>query len=336
MIKQIIYIVVFIFWILSYSYSILTPSLLLGLTNNLNLVKQLSQTLISNILINGFNYDILINTKNDINLMNSNPDLIDILICNHVSSMDFLIILTFLQSININNFNFVLKKEIEYIPGFGLIMYANSDIKLNRDWNLDKINLEKQVDNIINNNINKKQVILIFPEGTRLTTKKLLDGQQYSMKNNLNIFNNLLVPKSKGLWFLINALKNKNKLGNIWDITIAIPNILNKTSKSNGIIEGIKYKNIYLNITLINLLEEYKNQDKIKEWLLNLWINKDNYLDNYKENVYKKLEINDFKFNDLALITLICIMFIFLFNDNGKYYLLSSFILSYILILLKL
>jgi 1-acyl-sn-glycerol-3-phosphate acyltransferase len=73
-------------------------------------------------------------TDKNINyLINQNPELIDIVICNHVSTIDFLIVMAYLQKFNISGYNFVLKNEIIYTPGFGFIMYASQDIKLNRN-----------------------------------------------------------------------------------------------------------------------------------------------------------------------------------------------------------
>jgi len=338
MIKQLIFIVSFVYWVLSYSYTILTPSVLLSNNHLVNFAKELSQTYNSFMLNDGFDMELYMDTSsvNFKNTMNMNPDLIDVLICNHVSTLDFLIVMSLLQTVNISGFNFVLKNEIIYAPGFGYIMYANSDIKLNRSWEKDKETFGKQIDRLIKNSNGTKQVILIFPEGTRLTSKKLKEGQEFSVKNNIQVFNNLLVPKTKGLWYLINYLKEKKKLGRVWDITLAIPKFIGKSAYMTDVI-GKSLGPVYFNIRQLDIPDQTQDLENFKNWFLKNWKIKDDFMQFYKNLVYQKIEIEDKKYIQMAFITIICLLTSLLMtNKYGRYYLIISLVLSYVLILFKL
>ena len=60
---------------------------------------------------------------------------------------------------------------------------------------------------------------------------------------------------------------------------------------------------------------------------------KDEFLKNYKKYIYKKLEFNDPKYRHIALIVLISLIFSLLISFKyGRYYLILSFVISYILI----
>jgi 1-acyl-sn-glycerol-3-phosphate acyltransferase len=330
-------------WILSYSYLLITPSILLSNNYILEQVKEISQTFSTIMLSDSFKIDFFMakTEKNVEQLINQNTDLIDIMICNHVSTIDFLIIMAYLQNFNLGSYNFVIKNEITYTPGFGLIMYASSDIKLNRNWEKDKKILDKQIDKIKNNKKqidkiknNKKQIIIIFPEGTRFNEIKLKEAQKFSMSTNIPIFNNLLVPKTKGLYHIINHLDKTNKLGRIWDLTLAIPKFLKKSAYITDII-GQPINSVY---GIFRELEKnkYQDLDNFKTWFFEKWKTKDDFLQNYKNFIYEKITQNNYNFMHIVIIILVILLgCLTLTNKYGRYYLLLSFILSYLLIIFK-
>lgn len=322
-------------WILSYSYLLITPSILLSNKYILEQVKKISQTFSTIMLSDSFKVDFFMakTEKNVEQLINQNTDLIDIMICNHVSTIDFLIIMAYLQNFKIGSYNFVIKNEITYTPGFGLIMYASSDIKLNRNWEKDKKILGNQIDKIKNN---KKQIIIIFPEGTRLNETKLKEGQQFSTSTNIPIFNNLLVPKTKGLYYIINHLDKTNKLGRIWDLTLAIPKFLKKSAYITDII-GQPIKSVYGIFRELELEKnKYQDLDNFKTWFFEKWKIKDDFLQNYKKFIYEKINQDNYNFIHIAIVILVILLGCFtLTNKYGRYYLLLSFVLSYFLIVFK-
>jgi 1-acyl-sn-glycerol-3-phosphate acyltransferase len=226
------FLITFIYWVMAYSYVVLTPSILLSNDYLIKYVKKLSQTLTIFTLIYGFKSEFyLTSTQQNIKeLMNQNTDLVDIIVCNHITTIDFLIVIAYLKYLNISNFNFILNYKVKHIAGFGLIMYANPDIKVFRNWELDQDNMQKQIQNFNTNVSSKKQVLIIFPEGTRYTKEKFEIAQEFSKSKGIPIYDHLLVPKARGLWFLINNFKKVNKLGRVWDITLTVPSMLGKSA----------------------------------------------------------------------------------------------------------
>jgi 1-acyl-sn-glycerol-3-phosphate acyltransferase len=325
-------------WILSYSYLLITPSFILSNNFILKQSKILSQSFSTMMLLDSYKIDFFMakSDKNIEQLIKQNPNLIDIIICNHISAIDFLIVMAYLQKFKIQNFNFVLKNEIIYIPGFGLIMYTNSDIKLNRKWDKDKDNLRKQINKIKVESNKDKQIILIFPEGTRLNKNKLNKAQKFSVDNNLPVFNNLLVPKTKGLWYLINYLKTSNKLGRVWDLTLVVPKFLGKstniikiTTQPIGPVYGI-FRELELD------KNNYQDLNQFKFWFLKNWKIKDNFLQNYKSFIYNKIILNDFKLIHIISIAIITLLgCISLTNKHTRRYIIISIMISYLFILFK-
>jgi len=338
LITQIIFLVTFTYWIIAYSYLVITPSILISNDYLIKLIKKLSQTLIVFTLIYGFKAEFyLTNTQQDIkHLMNQNTDLIDIIVCNHITTIDFLIVMVYLKYLDISAYNFILQYKVKHIFGFGLAIYANPDIKLFRNWEKDKDSLPKQIENFKTRVNSKKQILLIFPEGTRFTETKFKDAQEFSKSKNIPVYDHLLVPKARGLWFLLNSLKKSNKLGRIWDITLTVPIMLDgKSAYINNLI-GKSIGPIYGTIRELQLNCDYEDLEKFKIWLFNNWKIKDDFIKYYKNFIYKKLYFDNSKYKHLAIIITVCILFsLFLTNKYGRYYLLASVITGYLLIFLN-
>lgn len=338
--NQIFYICLLYYWILAYSCLIALPSRLIRNNSLLDYFKEQGQTFSNLILKYGFQPELYL-AKSDENIkekLNENPELIDIIVSNHVSTIDFLLILGYLSKFNISSYNFVLKNEITYIPGMGLIAYICPDIKLSRNWEQDRDNITNQLDEIIQINRNGKSIILIFPEGTRFSQEKLTQAQEFSSKNNLPTYDKLLVPKTKGLNLIINHLKQKNKLGRIWDCSLIIQKSFGKSAfltdligKPVGPVFGIfrELKTDFLN-------KDLPDSEKFKEWFLKNWKLKDNIIQLYENFIYEKIEL-EIDYLNILMISLIIILFTkLLFNEYGRYYIIAAIIISYLLIILKI
>jgi hypothetical protein len=75
----------------------------------------------------------------------------------------------------------------------------------------------------------------------------------------------------------------------------------------------------------------YDNGD-FKEWLLNEWKIKDNFITNYRDFIYKKM---DFKVNIMILLVslffTISVTIKLINNENMRYFMILSIILTYII-----
>jgi len=329
-IKQILFLILFYYFLIMYTLLLGVPALLLNNNKIINIVKKFGQDL-SIYIINNLNIKLfLAETEQEIQF--TNPDLIDVIVANHKSSIDFIILISLLKYLKIYNYNFVLKKDITLIPGLGFIMYTNDDITINRNWETDQDNINNQLNDLMKNDDNKKKVIIIFPEGTRYNNTKLIESQKFATENNYEPYNYLLFPKTKGLWFIINTLSNQNKLGKIWDLTIIYPNSIKNslylTDLTNKLLNSINFI-----IKEIKLPNNYQDKDIFKKWFLDIWKTKDDIIKNNKNIIYKKININ-YDLQSIKIINIInTIGFILLFNNNGRIYLLISLILSYILMI---
>lgn len=296
-------------WSFIYIYGLVVPSYFLP--------KKLSEPVIKTLRnmgqnISSLTMDVHLNENTDINFAKDNN--IDIVICNHTNMIDSLIVSSILKKYSINNFNFIYNSDTTLIPGLGLALYCSSDIKIHKkDWSDDKNLLSKQLEKISNSK--DKQVIIIFPEGSIINEKLKQKSIQFAKDNGVEPLENLLIPRAKGLFHLINTLKKSNKLGKIWDTTI--------------IIEDKKKYAIFGEIETPNT-DEY---DDFKRWLYNLWLQKDIVIKDYKLLNYDKIE------HEYTPEFYILLLVVFLFSlelissKYGRYYLLISFMIGYFIVI---
>jgi len=225
----------------------------------------------------GFNSDIYYNGD----IIESN-DKIDILIGNHFNYIDFIIYQGIFRQLSDKEIAFLYSKKIEKVPVIGRGFKYGNGLGLKKKIHLDIDNIKEYIKN--NNNI----VIILYPEGTRITDTKLKKSQMYSKENNLPIYNHLLYPKMKGIFTIINELKKHNKLGNIIDFTVKVEN----TNINDNTIKDYLSKKLGKTYIKINTykISDFDDYDNFKKWFNLIWTEKEKYLDNYKNYNYIKLD----------------------------------------------
>ena len=179
----------------------------------------------------------------------------NIIIANHNSFIDFILIFS-----NFTDTKFLYKKELDYIPIISHYLSLDNHIGVNRDY-------KKDIHKLINN---KHSKIALFPEGTRSNPTKIKQSKDFIIKNNLPFLKNLLYPRPKGLFYL---LQNPN-IKSLIDITILYSKnfntLFNLYPKSYLIIKEIPKHNIPIH-----------NYQKFKNYLFHLWIKKDKIISHF-------------------------------------------------------
>jgi len=293
MIKKIIFSIYLILIVISQSQILNLP-----IKNKHTISSHFLNNLYNNLYLvykNGFDSKIYLNG----NMLTSNK--IDIFICNHINYLDFLIPYSILDKSNKNTI-FLYSKYMDNLLFMGNLFKYSNNISLKKNINEDRHNILKNVKNLSNNHI-----IFLYPEGTRLSKKKLLDSKKYSKDNDLHSYDNLLYPKIKGLYTIIKILNKANKLGNIIDCTIKIDGL---NINDNGIKHLIKKDLGKTYVIIKNYKARYFEDYKIfKKWFIQIWDKKEEFLINYKR--YKYIEFNyELKISNIILTNLILTIFL--------------------------
>ena len=327
MIIKIIYMLVFALFLISFAQILTLGSYLFKSNNKMaDLSKNIMCSIIPSIYKNGFNSSIYYSG----NYIKTNK--IDIIISNHISSIDFMILVSLIRQHDDRNLYFLIKKNLVFTPGLGFIALSALDIKLNRKIEDDTDNIIKSLKKI------EKGIIVILPEGTRYDPKKYNDSCSYSKTNNLTVYQNTLYPKMKGLYKICEILTNENKMGNIIDMSIMIENLKNKKAHISQILST----NLGNTFGIINTYASPDNSnlssyDNFKSWFLPIWNNKDNILNcintSRDTNIYKMINIKQTS-SEYILLIFIVSLFLYLLKSN-PIYILYSFIITYLIVFIK-
>ncbi len=263
-------------------------------------------------------------------------DKVDIIIANHINISDFIMISVLLKKICNKNIHFVLSRQIIFkICYSGLLMHLSDDFFINRNFDKDILIIENTINNINNG------IILIYPEGNMLNEKSYKESITFCKENNLKQFNNLLYPKAKGLWNIINILKKQNKLGNLIDLTIILDKLKEKQKMCPSYLLSTKpFKseeydigNIYHIIKTYNLNKYIDNYDIFKNFLINIWRKKDKLLEgqNYKKLNYQEIKYEKNQIIKTLLFALIkiCIFIYLIIKTKGIIIPASILLLAY-------
>jgi 1-acyl-sn-glycerol-3-phosphate acyltransferase len=209
----------------------------------------------------------------------SDDNKIDLLVANHISTIDFLIIIVILCQFNIPNYYFVFKDSLIKIPIFGSLI--SDDIRITRNWENDEGLISDQLKNI------KNGTIIIYPEGTRYDNKKHKQSMEYCIQNKLPIYNYTLAPKAKGLHCMFSILSNSNRLGKIYDLTLIMPKYINKTMYLTKLLGASEIGDleVYIRELLFNKYD--LNYESFKKTLYKHWLSKNILIDLYLKNLSK-------------------------------------------------
>lgn len=327
MLNKILYLLLLFVIILCFTQTFLLGGYFLGKKEECSqIVKNICIDIFPGIYQNGMNSTIYFNGKYE----KSNK--IDIITCNHISTVDCLIYLSIIKQYDNRDIYFIAKKELVFTPGIGTIFYFNNDIKISRNIDNDRNNIINTIQKI--KNTNRSSIILILPEGTRYNEKKYKESVEFSQNNNLHKFKNLLYPKMKGIWLIYKSLEDMDCMGNIIDISVIIENIRNK----NGYLKDILTKKLGNTMSVISTYTppiNLENYEDFKNWFIEIWKIKDNILDNILTvndiNIYKKIDSSIKYSNYILLILIITMTLYFIYTTNFIYIPVSFFLTGVIM-----
>lgn len=140
-----------------------------------------------------------------------------IIICNHQAFADVVVMLQFSMLLRRpGDLKYFVKDSLKWLPGPGWSLWFYDSIFLKRNWDTDTRKIEKAFAHIKDYDLSF--LLMTFPEGTRQTPKKLAASQKYMRSLGIEPFQNVLCPRSKGLWATTQALGNR--IDAIYDLTI--------------------------------------------------------------------------------------------------------------------
>jgi len=208
-----------------------------------------------------------------------------LILANHQSWTDFYAIHTLAQKKSmLTRCRYFAKNSLRHIPLFGWAMVLAGMVMLKRNWMTDRIALEKTFGAMKER---KWPVWLItFAEGTRIKPTTLAESQEFSRKAGLPILTNVLIPRNKGFNACITALRGSH-IRHVYDLTIAYYPM---TIKPPTMLQIFCLKTIspfykfHVHVRRYDIDELPRGTQELNAWLLDRWVEKDQYLEGLKRD----------------------------------------------------
>lgn len=143
-----------------------------------------------------------------------------VVFCNHQSMADILVIFSLARKKHrLGDLKWFVKDILKYIPGIGWGMLFIDCLFVKRDWAADRDYIHRIFAKFKSQNI--PLWLLIFPEGTRFSTDKLLRSHTFAKERGLEPTTHVLLPRSKGFHASLDGLRDH--ITAVYDLTICYP-----------------------------------------------------------------------------------------------------------------
>ncbi|GAM22241.1 hypothetical protein SAMD00019534_054160 [Acytostelium subglobosum LB1] len=200
-----------------------------------------------------------------------------VIIMNHPSEIDWAYtwILGAMKN-SLGNIKIIMKDEIKYVPGVGWGCDCLGWIYITRDWAYDEKHLQHHLTK--DKDIGHRTWLTIFPEGTDMDEEKLAKSHAFAEKNGFPKFNNVLLPRVKGVHTSISSMRPE--LQAVYDLTIGYET---KPSIVSNLI-GTNPRKVDINIRRIPISNVPKEENETQDWLFKIFAEKEQLLEHLKKH----------------------------------------------------
>ena len=158
-------------------------------------------------------------------------------------------------------------------------MQILNHIFITRKWEQDRSEFQEKLNYI--NALDRRVQLLLFPEGGDFTHKSKARSDEYADQNHLPRYEYCLHPRTTGLVYVVNALKEKG-LDAIYDITIGYPDVLTKTEVE--FIRGCMPREVHFYTREYKLQDLPSGDEALAEWCRERWREKEERLRDFYAN----------------------------------------------------
>lgn len=192
-----------------------------------------------------------------------------IVMANHQSMSDVLILLCLgLQAKQLAHTKWLVKDALKWVPFLGWGMYLAGCIFLKRDWAKDEQNIKRTFARYAESS--RRFWVISFPEGTRLTPKKLAQSQKYAQERGVPPTQKVMLPRPSGFIASLEGLRERVQA--VYSVTLRYPG--DRATGLFAIMRGdVDQVDVYFK--RIPIAQMPKDRAAISEWLTKEFYAKD-------------------------------------------------------------
>jgi 1-acyl-sn-glycerol-3-phosphate acyltransferase len=211
-----------------------------------------------------------------------------VLMANHQLYTDWLYLWWIAYTNNMHGFIYIILKEsLKNIPIIGWGAQFYNFIFLSRKWEEDQRTFKKHLSKL--NRKGDPMWLIIFPEGTNLSATTREKSKKWAEKNGLQDMKHQLLPRSTGLKFCLNELRETTDW--LYDCTIAYEGVppgqfgQDIFTLRSSFFEGRPPKSVNMHWRRFHLDDiPIQNTHAFEVWLRNRWREKDYMLEYFQRN----------------------------------------------------
>lgn len=211
-----------------------------------------------------------------------------VLMANHQLYTDWLYLWWIAYTNSMHGFIYIILKEsLRNIPIIGWSAQFYNFIFLARNWEEDQRTFKKHLGKL--NKPNDPMWLIIFPEGTNLSATTREKSKKWAEKNKLQDMKHQLLPRSTGLRFCLNELKDTTEW--LYDCTIAYEGVppgqfgQDIFTLRSTFFEGRPPKSVNMHWRRFHIDSiPIQNTKAFEVWLRNRWREKDYMLEYFNRN----------------------------------------------------
>ncbi|WOL12979.1 putative 1-acyl-sn-glycerol-3-phosphate acyltransferase 5 isoform X1 [Canna indica] len=219
-----------------------------------------------------------------------------LLFANHRTEVDWMYLWDLaLRKGQLGYLKYILKSSLMKLPIFGWGFHILEFIAVERKWEIDESTMREKLSSF--KDPHDPLWLVVFPEGTDYTEKKCIKSQQFAAENGLPILKNSLLPKTKGFFACLEALRNS--LDAVYDVTIGYkhrcPTLIDN-------VFGVDPSEVHIHVQRVLLDEIPISENEAAKWLVERFRLKDELLSGFTTLGYFPNEGTD---SDIS--TLMCL-----------------------------
>ncbi|KAK6107835.1 Acyltransferase family protein [Brugia pahangi] len=209
-----------------------------------------------------------------------------LIIMNHRTRLDWLFFWNALYKMNpwlLTTEKISLKKPLKSIPGAGWAMQCAAYLFLERNYKNDAHTISDMI--TYYKDLGRHYQILLFPEGTDRGERAAKNSDQFAMQHGLPLYHFVLHPRTTGFSYMIQVMRQKSYLKNVYDITVGYPDEI--ISSELEILRNGRFPHaVHFDVKRYNENDLPQDNTGLINWLNNIWREKEDRLKNfYKADV---------------------------------------------------
>jgi lysocardiolipin and lysophospholipid acyltransferase len=201
-----------------------------------------------------------------------------LIVMNHRTRVDWMLFWPCLfHCARLRKLKILLKSDLKYIPGPGWAMQAAGFFFLERKWERDRPHMAELLHYFNDPCIDEPLILLLFPEGTDLTSDTKSRSDKFAAAHQLPEYNFVLHPRTTGFCYLVSELRAAGAIDSIHDITVGYPAGL--IQDESDLADGKMPKEVHFSIKRYPIdTVPTGEKDELSGWLNERWAEKETKL----------------------------------------------------------